>query len=230
MVKVPSTINRQEFRPPIISKLQFQELEAVGKIKLSSEIRADIQWAIEIYLTEWTAENNAASKKSVDDLYKKLIGQAQKLSNTLREIHLCQKPETCGVSRTLELTLFNLYPDRDEPLFDSFLEVHNIHAATIKAKETHENLFPGKSGPSENLSRRGFIYKLCECFDAAGGRPSAHFQDLKNCRDTPFVRFLYLINSYLPDGIREVDKRLAETAAKIVIPQWRKKNPNSAPV
>ena len=185
-----------------LTRLQLDQLVLASKLGLASVQEAELEDICTDHLV-WVRFEKASSRASTaTEIFEALQQQLDEVVTSITHILGTEDPQHHHVHLEIDEHLENGYPTESYSVDKLLRQIMALQRAGACALKEHKLIFGGRGRPATNEGLRMFIWKLADLFEQAGGRPTGPYQGMLEKPDSPFVRWVGLLNQYLPSDIR----------------------------
>ena len=181
-----------------LDRAQLALLAAVGQRLLTKKQECRLTEICKNHVYWKKFERESVGAYSATRVFTDVIKDLTRLSNTLANMIGMQTPQHHHVHILVNSHLERIFSEQTDPAHTAWEQIRAFQYATDRAFAEHRKLFagPGRSQTTEGL--RMFIWDLADLFERTGGKASANFKGFKDRPDSPFLRWVIEINSFLP--------------------------------
>lgn len=210
----------------------FSELERIGAVAFPAAVRAQLNSTLKKLCSIHGDRLIAREHKAAASTLCKLQRQLSQVLDTISTIEVAS-------GEGMRLAKFELFPaDRIE----QFGERHLTGAALLQkrpaaslasaldelsrlAQRAEKALARPERGGQPKIWMTYVVFAVAEAFEAAGGRPSAAWQDHLGKRDSRFLRVLRAVHRLLPASRRVAPASALDSIARTALQRLKRAEP-----
>lgn len=187
---------------------QLESLSKAARLTFAPEQEMKINDELQNYVINATFEQQSMETTRAAHILLSLMRQLREITNKVTLIQDPDEPSSHHVHNLILEELAEMRPSDPVKTFNEIqMSISHLAAAAAGACRKHRSEFVGLGPHRKNVALREFIWHLADIFAEAGGQPNASFQESNNedepgKRDSLFLRFCVLLNSYLPSDFR----------------------------
>ena len=198
-----------------LNRQQLDELARVGHIHLSSAQEVELQCTCTEHLILMRFEQASSPAATATEVFDNLLRQLHDLMGSISDLLGKETPQHHHVHMEIRDNLEKSDPAGSCTVNKLLDLITALYCAAGSARKEHQLIFGGRGRPSTNEGLRMFIWYLADFFEETGGKASAPYQGMIGRPDSPFARWVRLINSYLPPEIQAKDSLLPDLVREV---------------
>jgi hypothetical protein len=180
----------------------LDELRRVSNLPLASAQEAELEDICTDHLVWVRFEQASSLAGTATEIFDNLQTQLEDVVTSIAHILGTETPQHHHVHLEIDEHLEKGYPTESYSVDKLLRQIMALQRAGACALKEHKLMFGGRGRPATNEGLRMFIWTLADLFEQAGGRPTAPYQGMLEKPDSPFVRWVGLLNEYLPSDVR----------------------------
>jgi hypothetical protein len=194
-----------------VTDQDFEQLEEICGFRLNEASRSELREIKKIHSTLAIALSQAPSAKEVKS-------ELLNLGKAATDAAICARLLRTGEKAAggILLHFSGLLPEQ--------LEAFAAHASeiSVKCQQAFEDMERRTSTHARGRARhpqlREYIFDLADFFERRGGKVSASYSDIRGCRNTPFVKFVWHLSAGMSEtlGWPDSGSAMGEAVSKAV--------------